>query len=252
MVRQWFIGKGSIRRLIERSPVFPRVGGTRLIEFTGAVIVSTLVAGVREIEFSISQRRGSLFTTTRVDGFFSLSSVYVLSRSRVSVVVSLATRVEVGGSSFVILRSLVVIDVVFLVDGLPSIVFARLGFQDLVFGGLNSMFFFHSSRMAPRASHHHWEKTHLRALVFLTVFFCEIICSRMAPRFVDLILSLFISLLSHLIAPFIADHVSGGYFFRHFCYSRCAELVFCTFGFFYSEFCGSSLSWALCMYLFSL
>ncbi|KAF2554186.1 hypothetical protein F2Q68_00035904 [Brassica cretica] len=104
MVRQWFIGKGSIRRLIERSPVFPRVGGTRLIEFTGAVIVSTLVAGVREIEFSISQRRGSLFTTTRVDGFFSLSSVYVLSRSRVSVVVSLATRVEVGGSSFVILR----------------------------------------------------------------------------------------------------------------------------------------------------
>ena len=47
-------------------------------------------------------------------------------------------------------KSLVVIDVVFLVDGLPSIVFARLGFQDLVFGDLTSMFFFHSSRMAPR------------------------------------------------------------------------------------------------------
>lgn len=117
MVRQWFIGKGSIRRLIERSPVFPRVGGTRLIEFSGAVIVSTLVAGVREIEFSISQRRGSLSTTTRVDGFFSLSSVSVLSRSRVSVVVSLATRVEVGGSSCVILR----VSVVYLVSAMLSL-----------------------------------------------------------------------------------------------------------------------------------
>ncbi|KAF3571231.1 hypothetical protein F2Q69_00059065 [Brassica cretica] len=68
--------------------------------------------------------------------------------------------------------------------------------------------------------HHHWEKIHLRALVFLTLFFCEIICSRMASQFVDLILSLFISLFSHLVAPFIADHVSGGSPFRHICYSR--------------------------------
>ncbi|KAF2543192.1 hypothetical protein F2Q68_00029682 [Brassica cretica] len=46
--------------------------------------------------------------------------------------------------------SLVVIDVVFLVAGLPSIVSARLGSQDLVFGDLTSMFFFHNSRMDPR------------------------------------------------------------------------------------------------------
>ncbi|KAF3487671.1 hypothetical protein F2Q69_00056141 [Brassica cretica] len=37
---------------------------------------------------------------------------------------------------------LVVNDVVFLVDGLPSIVYARLGFQDLAFGDLTSMLFF--------------------------------------------------------------------------------------------------------------
>ncbi|CAN7048949.1 unnamed protein product, partial [Brassica oleracea var. botrytis] len=40
------------------------------------------------------------------------------------------------------MRSLVVIDVVFLVAGLPSIVSARLGFQDLVFGDLTSMLIF--------------------------------------------------------------------------------------------------------------
>ncbi|KAF3564085.1 hypothetical protein DY000_02014440 [Brassica cretica] len=39
-------------------------------------------------------------------------------------------------------QSLVVFDVVFLVVGLPSIVFARLGFQDLVFGVLTSMLSF--------------------------------------------------------------------------------------------------------------
>ena len=39
-------------------------------------------------------------------------------------------------------QSLVVIDVVFLVAGLSSIVSARLGFQDLVFGDLTSMLFF--------------------------------------------------------------------------------------------------------------
>ena len=37
---------------------------------------------------------------------------------------------------------LVVFDVVFLVVGLPSIVLARLGFQDLVFGDLTSMLSF--------------------------------------------------------------------------------------------------------------
>ena len=36
----------------------------------------------------------------------------------------------------------------------------------------------------------------------------------------------------------------------HWC--RFAELIFWSFGFFYSEFCGSSLAWALCMCLFSL
>ncbi|KAF2584480.1 hypothetical protein F2Q70_00034795 [Brassica cretica] len=137
--------------------------------------------------------------------------------------------------------SLVVIDVVFLVAGLPSIVSARLGSQDLVFGDLTSMFFFHNSRMD--------------------------------PRFVDFILSLFISLFSHLVAPFIADHVVYGLklklwflgvvgfhsptlglfiFFSCIPWCRCAELLFWSFGFFYSEFCGSSLSWAPCMYLFSL
>ncbi|KAF3551080.1 hypothetical protein DY000_02009055 [Brassica cretica] len=39
-------------------------------------------------------------------------------------------------------QSLVVFDVLFLVVGLPSIVFARLGFQDLVFGVLTSMLSF--------------------------------------------------------------------------------------------------------------
>ena len=39
-------------------------------------------------------------------------------------------------------QSLFVFDFVFLVVGLPSIVFARLGFQDLVFGVLTSMLSF--------------------------------------------------------------------------------------------------------------
>ncbi|KAF3540001.1 hypothetical protein F2Q69_00025166 [Brassica cretica] len=39
-------------------------------------------------------------------------------------------------------QSLVVFDVVFLVVGLPSIISARLGFQDLVFGVLTSMLSF--------------------------------------------------------------------------------------------------------------
>ncbi|KAH0903069.1 hypothetical protein HID58_042572, partial [Brassica napus] len=38
-------------------------------------------------------------------------------------------------------QSLVVIDVVFLIVGLPSIVSARLGFQDLIFGDLTSTLF---------------------------------------------------------------------------------------------------------------
>ena len=36
----------------------------------------------------------------------------------------------------------------------------------------------------------------------------------------------------------------------HWC--RSAEFLFWSFGFFYSEFCGSSLAWAPCMCLFSL
>ena len=41
-------------------------------------------------------------------------------------------------------------------------------------------------------------------------------------------------------------------FFSCIPWCMCAELLFWSFGFFYSEFCGSSLSWAPCMYLFSL
>ncbi|KAF3567185.1 hypothetical protein DY000_02011646 [Brassica cretica] len=43
-------------------------------------------------------------------------------------------------------QSLVVFDVVFPVVGLPSIVFARIGFQDLVFGDLTSMLSFITRR----------------------------------------------------------------------------------------------------------
>ncbi|KAH0899413.1 hypothetical protein HID58_048981, partial [Brassica napus] len=39
-------------------------------------------------------------------------------------------------------QSLVVINVVFLVAGSPSIVSARLGYQDMIFGDLTSMLFF--------------------------------------------------------------------------------------------------------------
>ncbi|KAF2611466.1 hypothetical protein F2Q70_00007522 [Brassica cretica] len=53
-------------------------------------------------------------------------------------------------------QSLFVFDFVFLVVGLPSIVFARFGFQDLVFGALTSMLSFiargrlHSFLISPR------------------------------------------------------------------------------------------------------
>ncbi|KAH0925890.1 hypothetical protein HID58_018146 [Brassica napus] len=71
------------------------------------------------------------------------------------------------------------------------------------------------------ASHHHWEKTHLRTLSILVLFFLRFwLSSRMTPRFIDFILSLFISLFTHLVAAFIADHVSGGSLFRHICYSK--------------------------------
>ena len=41
-------------------------------------------------------------------------------------------------------------------------------------------------------------------------------------------------------------------FFSCILWCRCAELVFWSFGLFYSEFCGSSLAWTSCMCLFSL
>ena len=41
-------------------------------------------------------------------------------------------------------------------------------------------------------------------------------------------------------------------FFSCIPWCRCVELLFCSFGFFYSEFCGASLLLAPCMYLFSL
>ena len=41
-------------------------------------------------------------------------------------------------------------------------------------------------------------------------------------------------------------------FFSYIFWCRCAELVFWSFGFFYSEFCCSSLAWAPCMCLFGL
>ena len=41
-------------------------------------------------------------------------------------------------------------------------------------------------------------------------------------------------------------------FFSCIPWCRCAELIFWSFGFVYSEFCGSSLAWTPCMCLFSL
>ena len=41
-------------------------------------------------------------------------------------------------------------------------------------------------------------------------------------------------------------------FFSCIPWCRCVELVFWSFGFFYSKFFGSSLAWALCICLFSL
>ncbi|KAH0859345.1 hypothetical protein HID58_087606 [Brassica napus] len=79
--------------------------------------------------------------------------------------------------------SLVVIDFVFLVAGLPSIVSARLGFQDRVFGDLTSMLFF-------------IVRGWLHGLLILFCLF-------------------FFALFSHIVAPFIADHVSCGSSFRH-------------------------------------
>ena len=42
------------------------------------------------------------------------------------------------------------------------------------------------------------------------------------------------------------------FFFSCFLWYMCVELVFWCFGLFYSEFCGSSLAWAPCMWLFCL
>ncbi|WZZ67221.1 hypothetical protein YC2023_078591 [Brassica napus] len=54
-----------------------------------------------------------------------------------------AQSVDISGTTSPWLgQSLVIFDVVFLVVGLPSIVSARLGFQDLVFGVLTSMLSF--------------------------------------------------------------------------------------------------------------
>ena len=82
---------------------------------------------------------------------------------------------------------LVVFDVVFLIVGLPSIVYARLGFQDLVFGVLTSMLSFIA-----------WGRLHS----FLISF-----------RFVSLSLFILASLCSF-------HRISGGSPFHHVCHSR--------------------------------
>ena len=84
-------------------------------------------------------------------------------------------------------QSLVVFDVVFPVVGLPSIVFARIGFQDLAFGDLTSMLSFITRRRF------HGLLILLR-LPFLMLFY--------------------------LVAAFIAVHISGASPFRYVCQSR--------------------------------
>ncbi|KAF2610354.1 hypothetical protein F2Q70_00010012 [Brassica cretica] len=68
-------------------------------------------------------------------------------------------------------QSLVVIDVVFLVAGLPSIFSARLGFQDLVFSDLTSMLFFIARG---------WLHAFIDDHVFVGSPFCHICYSRCA------------------------------------------------------------------------
>ncbi|KAF3505132.1 hypothetical protein F2Q69_00043265 [Brassica cretica] len=89
-------------------------------------------------------------------------------------------------------QSLVVFDVVFLVVGLPSIVYVRLGFQDLVFDVLTSMLSFIA-------------RGRLHSLLI-------------SFRFVSISLSIIASLCSF-------HRISGGSPFHHVWHSRCAELV---------------------------
>ena len=84
-------------------------------------------------------------------------------------------------------QSLVVIDVVFLVVGMPSIVPARLRFQDMIFGDMTSMLSF--------------------------------IARGWLHYFADFILSPLPSLFSNLVAAFIAARISGGSSFHYVCLS---------------------------------
>lgn len=147
-------------------------------------------------------------------------------------------------------QSLVAIDVVFLVVGLLSIVSTRLGFQDLIFAELVSLRFFIAQG---------W----LHGLLILFCLFLSL-CSLMSLHLSSLIMSLVALPLCawkvvyglKLKLWFLGDWLSFSplrlfIFFSCILWCRCVELVFWSFGFFYSKFHGSSLAWALCMCLFS-
>ncbi|KAF3503089.1 hypothetical protein F2Q69_00042210 [Brassica cretica] len=103
-------------------------------------------------------------------------------------------------------QRLVVFDVVFLVVGLPSIVFARLGFQDLVFGVLTSMLSFIAR-----------ERLHSLMISFRLSF--------------PLYSRISLQLSSHLWWLSLSPRLPLG----------CAELVSWTFGPFYPELCALSI-----------
>ena len=142
-------------------------------------------------------------------------------------------------------------------------------FQDLVYGGLTYMLFF-----IARGWFH---GLLISFCLFLSLFFSHLV----APFIVDHVScdSFFRHIcysrfgycflcvcFVHLEGCFIVSSLSFGFsvvgfhspplrfyiFFSCISWCRCAEWVFWSFGFFYLEFCGSSLAWAPCMCLFSL
>ncbi|KAH0892530.1 LOW QUALITY PROTEIN: hypothetical protein HID58_054959 [Brassica napus] len=100
-------------------------------------------------------------------------------------------------------QSLVVIDVVFLVAGLPLIVYIRLGFQDLLFGDLTSMLFF-----LPRG----WLHSLLISFC-LFLFLCSLVSLHLS------------SLITSLVALPFAIFVTPGLVVFFFVYVLCAWKV---------------------------
>ena len=152
----------------------------------------------------------------------------------------------------------------FAVNSLCLSWFSRSGFCWSDFYAL-----FHSSRMAPRF------------VDFILSLFISLFSHLVSPFIVDhvscgspfrhICYSRFgycfsLCMLSTLIRLFMVSSLSFGFsvigfhspplrlfiFFSCIPWYRCAELVFWSFGFFYSKFCCSSLAWAPCMCLFSL